>query len=203
MIDLNKLIESIGWCTFLPPDPQAAKYRWWAQHPGSGAPTFIGTGASPTEALVDLARQMAQAMQETMKKAADADPLATRHLKSKHDKLRAALVWAGDDVAGEEGDDAGSGVIGDDPDPKAQRVCVNVCGHEVEVVVRKHQDLCAVATDARWQVGYGEIPADNWEIRDEEGNLLSPTWPARWPASVTAVPFPAKVFVHRKPAVGA
>ena len=79
---------------------------------------------------------------------------------------------------------------------RKQSVVVNVCGHEATVTVGKHQSLGAVATDARWRTGYGEIPFDAWEIRDEDGRLLSAEWPV-------SRPLPAKVFVNRTPGIGA
>lgn len=50
---------------------------------------------------------------------------------------------------------------------------VVVSGAEVEVP--PGPTIGATATGARWLAGCGEVPFDNWEIRDEHGTLLDPS----------------------------
>ena len=57
----------------------------------------------------------------------------------------------------------------------AELVVVNVTGIEVTVEVRDGwSTLAPVTTAARWLVGCGALPFDNFETRDDDGRLLSP-----------------------------
>jgi len=52
---------------------------------------------------------------------------------------------------------------------------VNVNGQVIVVTGCEGLSLGAIATKARWQTGYGEIPFDCWEIRTDNGILLNPS----------------------------
>jgi hypothetical protein len=73
------------------------------------------------------------------------------------------------------------------------KIRVNVSGAEISVVPRDGWNIGAVATNARWLTGYGTIPADNWEIRDDNGVLLDPSAPL---GPVT------ELWVNRLPGIG-
>jgi hypothetical protein len=52
---------------------------------------------------------------------------------------------------------------------------VNVAGTEVIVKLREGwSTLAPVVTAARWLAGCGALPFDNFEVRDEQGQLLDP-----------------------------
>ena len=71
---------------------------------------------------------------------------------------------------------------------------VNVAGQEAVVTPPPGLTLGAIATQARWLVGYGSVPFDNWEIRDENGTLLDPYAP---PGNIR------RLFINRLAGIGA
>lgn len=73
-------------------------------------------------------------------------------------------------------------------------IAVIVTGQETLVVPRPGWTIGAVTTEARYALGYGSVPSDNWEIRDERGVLLDP---AARPGNLR------RLFVNRLAGIGA
>lgn len=76
-------------------------------------------------------------------------------------------------------------------------VAVNVAGTEVTVEVRDGwSTLAPVTTAARWLAGCGALPFDNFEARDDGGQLLAPYAElGDWPDGKT-------IYVNRLAGIG-
>jgi hypothetical protein len=81
---------------------------------------------------------------------------------------------------------------------RPRRVTVNVMGREVTVDIHDGwRTLGPVVTAARWRAGCGELPFDNFEVRDDTGRLLDPhTALGGWLAGTT-------LYVNRLAGIGA
>ncbi|MCY4623609.1 MAG: DUF2604 domain-containing protein [Chloroflexi bacterium] len=83
-------------------------------------------------------------------------------------------------------------------DPKKAEVTVVVNGKPTEVVAVKDRPLGDIIQDALEQTRNTGQPAENWELRDADGNLLDPS------KNFGDYAFPEKVtlFLNLKAGVG-